>query len=671
MTDDQNLVQMEEIQELNSSPQNPPRILLTNANSREVHRCPHCSRTVRTLQGLRAHITRLHSEPVVLSQTRREESLDLNKLLQRARQTLKLVRILPRTIREQVAQEYSKLLEDVNNREDEASWKRLLCFPYAAFRLPNARQKNITVTNVIRSNLQTWRTTSNIDHLLSRTPEPIIRKAFQKSDDRKRAKTAECKLAEGDIRAAVRVLSSTDIFAENSQETLVELQLKHPTERFMGNYPEAPAARRPGDESWVHIQQDGVHQAIRTFSVASGAGLDGLRPRHLRDLLDQRNPSSSRLANQLCRFVEKVINGALPEFILPTFYGAFLTALQKKDGGIRPIACGLTLRRLAAKVALKRSQERIIQILQPHQVGVCIAGGAEAAVHAVRTFIKPESELKAVVKLDFCNAFNSVRRDLLLRTIREKSPDLFPMIWQCYRHPTILSWSDEHTISSVSGVQQGDPLGPAVFSLAIANLVNEMMSPLNVWYLDDATLGGPVDIIIQDIEKIKDFAITGGVELNIRKCEVSVKGSSREEQTEAKARIMSVLPGSKTVEPDDFELLGAPIGASAIPRLINQKSKDFKVLCDRAALMHPQAAMFILRHSLGVPKVMYTMRTSPTYAYRQELEEFDKITQKIVSEIMNVQLSPELWSRISLPIAEGGWGYGARFCWHCLAMRDR
>ena len=53
----------------------------------------------------------------------------------------------------------------------------------------------------------------------------------------------------------------------------------------------------------------------------------------------------------------------------------------------------------------------------PIQLGVSVKGVAEAAVHAVCTFITSNidsNDQRIIVKLDFMNAFNSVRRDHVL-----------------------------------------------------------------------------------------------------------------------------------------------------------------------------------------------------------------------------------------------------------------
>ena len=51
----------------------------------------------------------------------------------------------------------------------------------------------------------------------------------------------------------------------------------------------------------------------------------------------------------LTEFINLIIQGKAPLCARPFFFGATLTGLGKKDGGVRPIAVGCVLRRLTAK----------------------------------------------------------------------------------------------------------------------------------------------------------------------------------------------------------------------------------------------------------------------------------------------------------------------------------
>ena len=89
-----------------------------------------------------------------------------------------------------------------------------------------------------------------------------------------------------------------------------------------------------------------------------------------------------------------------------------MIALSKPGGGVRPIAVGLTLRRLAGKIIMKKLYGKCKDFFYPNQLGVGTPKGAESAVHAVRAYIKSEKMTdKVLLKIDFKNAFNQVSRD--------------------------------------------------------------------------------------------------------------------------------------------------------------------------------------------------------------------------------------------------------------------
>ena len=81
------------------------------------------------------------------------------------------------------------------------------------------------------------------------------------------------------------------------------------------------------------------------------------------------NSGAQGLISALSRFITVVLQGKVPMSIRPFFFGASLTALTKKEGGIRPIAVGCTLRRLAAKVAGFRVRDKMAALLAPRQLG--------------------------------------------------------------------------------------------------------------------------------------------------------------------------------------------------------------------------------------------------------------------------------------------------------------
>ena len=126
----------------------------------------------------------------------------------------------------------------------------------------------------------------------------------------------------------------------------------------------------------------------------------------------------------------------------------------------------------------------------PLQLGYGTPLGAEATVHASRLYLLLLPPDHVLLQLDFRNAFNTVRRDKILSAARDMVPEIFPFIFAHYSAPSTLFFR-ETTILSAEGVQQGDPLGPLLFSLVIHPLVLQLRSELCIFYLDNGFFGWP------------------------------------------------------------------------------------------------------------------------------------------------------------------------------------
>ena len=127
------------------------------------------------------------------------------------------------------------------------------------------------------------------------------------------------------------------------------------------------------------------------------------------------------------------------------------------------------------------------------------------------------------MKVDFENAFNSIRRDKLLESVKNDFECVFPFLYQCYSQDSILTFNGTR-LKSAEGIQQGDPLGPLCFSLCLQGLVSSLSSAFNVWYLDDGTLASDPSTVESDFKKIIQEQHSLGLQFNIKKCELSVLG---------------------------------------------------------------------------------------------------------------------------------------------------
>jgi hypothetical protein len=71
-------------------------------------------------------------------------------------------------------------------------------------------------------------------------------------------------------------------------------------------------------------------------------------------------------------------------------------------------------------------------------------------------------------------------------------------------------------ILSETGVQQGDPLGPVLFCLALHPVIKSLKSEFNVWYLDDGVLADDPSIVFNDFQKIIELSSKIGLSLNYK-----------------------------------------------------------------------------------------------------------------------------------------------------------
>ena len=184
-------------------------------------------------------------------------------------------------------------------------------------------------------------------------------------------------------------------------------------------------------------------------------------------------------------------------------------ALEKPGGGIRPIAIGEVLRRLVSKCFCNTYEKEAHDYLWPKQIGVAAPLGAEVGSQTVRQWCERNkaSANKLLFIADFENAFNSIDRSKFLREVRHHLPGLARWAEWCYGKPSKLFF-DGATINSSVGVQQGDPLGPLFFSLAIQPLLTELGNipdlDLSFSFLDDLVLAGLQSSVAEGIRLLRE-----------------------------------------------------------------------------------------------------------------------------------------------------------------------
>ena len=121
-----------------------------------------------------------------------------------------------------------------------------------------------------------------------------------------------------------------------------------------------------------------ISDAITSFPAMSAAGPSGLKPSHLRDMLNSSAVAvRERFVGLLSRLVKAAVTGSLPLDVAPSLMAGNLLPFAKPAGGVRPIAVGETLRRLISKVLVQLCKAKFHFTFHPDQVGVAVPAATE------------------------------------------------------------------------------------------------------------------------------------------------------------------------------------------------------------------------------------------------------------------------------------------------------
>ena len=553
----------------------------------------------------------------------------------------RVLKRVPKASRIPAADKLAEILRQiVVNPDSVDKWLDMLIFTFSCFGVPGQRggQRH-------RSSLASKVIAAITSFPVASTPVQSQKPTKFRPSSNNLASRVSSKLQDGDIRGAIRLAASDDTMAPFDDVTATALRSKHPARAVSDISPPTPKI-----DTCLSLREADIITAIKSFVPGSAGGPDGLRPQHLKDLTSaSAGDAGRRLLARLTEFTNLCLTGHVPAVIQPTFCGASLCALNKKDGGIRPIAVGSTMRRLVAKAACKAVMSKITAHFLPVQLGFGVPRATEAAVHAARSFISGLQPGQAFVKLDFMNAFNTIRRDNIFQTVHDELPELYPFVSMCYSSASLLNFG-EHLLLSDEGAQQGDPLGPLLFCASSLKLARSMSSELNIWYLDDGSIGGDVSSLLHDLNTVMRVGPSIGLLLNEDKCEVITSDDN------VVACIRTILPSIRHVPRCEALLLGAPVGdGTAVDSFLNEKLTVFRLLASRLTTLNAHDALFLLKNCFSTPKLLYTLRCAACYT-STILPEYDNVIRNTLKVVLNVDISDAVWKQATLPVSRGGLG---------------
>jgi len=158
-----------------------------------------------------------------------------------------------------------------------------------------------------------------------------------------------------------------------------------------------------------------AYQAFTSLPPGSAGGPSGLRPSYLSECC-RKQGQGAPLAQALGKFACTALFHAFPTAMREVLCASSLIPLTKKDGGLRPIAVGDTIRRVVGKCLLSLEVVRAeMASLQPRQCGVGVRNAAEMVGMGLQRLVQSHTSMGANdcvgLQVDVRNAFNSVSWD--------------------------------------------------------------------------------------------------------------------------------------------------------------------------------------------------------------------------------------------------------------------
>lgn len=504
----------------------------------------------------------------------------------------------------------------------------------------------------------------------------------------KRAARVSTLAASGEVTRSLRACAATGA-ARTDADTLPLLHALYPPQPL----PAPPAQPTTPD---LALAREAAENAVRFLSKPARLSAPGLvagRAEHWTGTA--RDAEGSRLLTTL--FV-RILTGDAPEPALRCLRTGEIVALPKPGGKVRPIVLTPILRRYALRGLMAAAREGLEAAVGPMQFGCGTAGGVEAAVTAVKLASQQWSN-PAVLALDTSAAFQHVRRDDVFQQCDTHLPLLTPFMRVWYQQETEHIWRDArgdcHRVSCTGGVEQGDPLAPLAYALAVRPQLEDLSTRMRqrdpkatlVAFLDDTFLVQDVGHMEQAWQDVHQVWAAAGLPLNAGKCRqwlpngpaatlatppaaanppTPTQTAVQDQPQNAPPRGLPPLPPVTPTLPllgghlrtagdteDAPTNLGAPAGSdldAATARLQGLWDRLTKLL---TAGLSKHVAGALLRSYAGAAS-QFVLRLSA--ATPRSVEGYDAALRGIWSQLLQRPLAADDWARACLPCKLGGLG---------------
>ena len=474
-------------------------------------------------------------------------------------------------------------------------------------------------------------------------------------EKRRRGMAAQRRVERGQVSRARHELTGAAL-APRTNETLGELRGRRPQER------ESPIPEGVQDffpEHHLILDASRFAKCLQTAPSGSSPGPGGCTNEILKVCLED----SETLA-LLTSAAEDFARATVPREVSECFMLATMTALQKKDGGVRGIATGTSFRRLVAKTLARQFAQEVEAACAPFQFALSTRAGTDCVGHAVRAATEANPQA-TVLSIDGVGAYDHVHRSAMMAKLLEIPAlrGLIPFVRSSYGQPSCYKWTDadgvQHDIHQHEGGEQGDPLMPLLFSLAIHNAlaeVSEGMLPTELLFafLDDVYVVSNPDRTRPLYDLLGEKLAHAGIRLHAGKTRMWNKASERPPNIDDL--------GDEVWNPEGIKVLGTPVGSDAfVLRATASRLEEESRLWEAVSWVPDAQCAWQILLQCASPRCHHFLRTVPPRQSTGYAEGHDdgmwRAVEGVLGRLPGSQWQSEMarWLT-SLPMRLGGLG---------------
>jgi hypothetical protein len=368
--------------------------------------------------------------------------------------------------------------------------------------------------------------------------------------------------------------------------------------------------------------------------------------------------------------------GLVPEPVIAAHARCEVLAAEKTTGGLRPLQMGSVCRRIAMSAVCSLLRLDVQCAAGPDQLCTGVADGCTKVYHAARTMCRQDVK-RGICARDCGSAHQRLDRKYAAAQIAERCPRLLQPFKVWYSRTTTHVWrtaaGDFREIRSSRGVDQGDPIANPVFAVSTAAPAENLKKDLDrcdpksavFQFADDVQVVTTTSYFAIVAESTARHWAPAGLSFEVRKDQCwsldPLPLSDAYWQSKRLDRLRCLGPDlvvdqendpSTAVAPD-FEV--SPNGSD----LIAASTKVTKMASQLAALNAGGLPLQLAQHLFRVGTnnltqhilVAKPITTVATGAYDQNL-------RQAWQTLLGLTITDTAWIRGSLPMRDGGAGFG-------------